>query len=45
MSTTVPSDIAECSGFSEQNKMDLDEMNKIALRIDARVGVNGKSYL
>lgn len=42
---TVPNDIVECSGFSEPHSMDMTDMVRIALIIDPRPGVNGKSYL
>lgn len=39
----VPSDIAECSDFARQNEMTLSEMERLALRIDAREG--GGQYI
>lgn len=45
MERNVPSDIAECSSFNEANRMDLDDMLKIATIIDVRPGVNDGSYV
>lgn len=40
----VPTDIAECTGFSDPRTPKLFEMQEIALPIDTRVGVSDKSY-
>lgn len=40
----MPSDIDECSGYSNPKEMSLYEMQQIALTVDDRVGVNDKSY-
>lgn len=45
LSTNVPPDIIECSAFRDPKAMDLDDMNKLALRVDKREGINDKSYI
>jgi len=40
----VPSDIVECSKFSDAKTLSLSDMVNIALPIDPRVGVDERSY-
>jgi hypothetical protein len=40
----VPSDIEECSAYSDPKAMSLYEMQQIALQVDGRIGVSDKAY-
>lgn len=40
----VPSDIEECSAYTNPKAMSLYEMQQIALQVDGRVGVSDKAY-
>lgn len=45
MEEEVPSDIDECSGYSDPKAMSLYEMRQIAFIVDVRKGVDDKSYI
>ena len=40
----VPADIVECSKFSDAKALSLSDMVGIALPIDARIGIDERSY-
>jgi hypothetical protein len=40
----VPADIVECSKFRDVNTMSLPDMIQIAVPIDARPGIDDRSY-
>ena len=42
--TQVPPDIAECSAFRAATALTLSDMMEIALMIDPRDGIDGRSY-
>src|SRR5687768_8929976 len=45
MEREVPTDIEECSGFASPTELSLYEMQKIALHVDNRKGIDDKAYL
>lgn len=46
MSDIVPNDITGCSAFTDAKAMDIEDMQRMALKIDPRPpGVNDKSYM
>ncbi len=45
MNREVPPDIVECSEFKDVKAMDMDTMQRLALPVDPREGINKKSYL
>ena len=45
MGRGVPSDIVECSRFMDKKSLSLNEMNELAVPIDARVGIRDGAFL
>jgi hypothetical protein len=40
----VPTDLAECSNYSRRGELALHQMEKLALPVDGRVGINDGAY-
>lgn len=41
----VPSDIVECSEYKKKGALSVHQMEKLAIEVDGRTGVNNKAYL
>lgn len=44
MQDQVPPDIHKCSGYRKHHQLDLNDMVRIAIPIDKRIGINDGSY-